>query len=260
MKNFEFKKSLGQNFISDENIVNKIVDRAMIDKDTLVIEIGPGAGSLSKKIVPLAGYAILYEIDKRLKEILERELAMYDNYKIIFNDFLLQNVKKDIEGYKYGKIYVVANLPYYITSPIIIKLLKEIYPDRIVIMVQEEVALRLSAKEGSREYGMISCLLGSKYNITKLFKVNRGSFQPVPNVDSAVIMLDKHNDYVINDIDKYERLLKDAFQFKRKNLKNNLYNYDLVKIGEILNKYNLSLTNRAEEIPIKVFVEIVNNI
>lgn len=260
MKNFEFKKSLGQNFISDENIVNKIVDRAMIVKDTLVIEIGPGAGSLSKKIVPLAGYAILYEIDKRLKEILERELAMYDNYKIIFNDFLLQNVKKDIEGYKYGKIYVVANLPYYITSPIIIKLLKEIYPDRIVIMVQEEVALRLSAKEGSREYGMISCLLGSKYNITKLFKVNRGSFQPVPNVDSAVIMLDKHNDYVINDIDKYERLLKDAFQFKRKNLKNNLYNYDLVKIGEILNKYNLSLTNRAEEIPIKVFVEIVNNI
>lgn len=260
MKNFEFKKSLGQNFISDENIVNKIVDRAMIDKDTLVIEIGPGAGSLSKKIVPLAGYAILYEIDKRLKEILERELAMYDNYKIIFNDFLLQNVKKDIEGYKYGKIYVVANLPYYITSPIIIKLLKEIYPDRIVIMVQEEVALRLSAKEGSREYGMISCLLGSKYNITKLFKVNRGSFQPIPNVDSAVIMLDKHNDYVINDIDKYERLLKDAFQFKRKNLKNNLYNYDLVKIGEILNKYNLSLTNRAEEIPIKVFVEIVNNI
>lgn len=260
MKNFEFKKSLGQNFISDENIVNKIVDRAMIDKNTLVIEIGPGAGSLSKKIVPLAGYAILYEIDKRLKEILERELAMYDNYKIIFNDFLLQNVKKDIEGYKYGKIYVVANLPYYITSPIIIKLLKEIYPDRIVIMVQEEVALRLSAKEGSREYGMISCLLGSKYNITKLFKVNRGSFQPVPNVDSAVIMLDKHNDYVINDIDKYERLLKDAFQFKRKNLKNNLYNYDLVKIGEILNKYNLSLTNRAEEIPIKVFVEIVNNI
>lgn len=260
MKNFEFKKSLGQNFISDENIVNKIVDRAMIDKDTLVIEIGPGAGSLSKKIVPLAGYAILYEIDKRLKEILERELAMYDNYKIIFNDFLLQNVKKDIEGYKYGKIYVVANLPYYITSPIIIKLLKEIYPDRIVIMVQEEVALRLSAKEGSRDYGMISCLLGSKYNITKLFKVNRGSFQPVPNVDSAVIMLDKHNDYVINDIDKYERLLKDAFQFKRKNLKNNLYNYDLVKIGEILNKYNLSLTNRAEEIPIKVFVEIVNNI
>lgn len=144
---------------------------------------------------------------------------MYDNYKIIFNDFLLQNVKKDIEGYKYGKIYVVANLPYYITSPIIIKLLKAIYPDRIVIMVQEEVALRLSAKEGSREYGMISCLLGSKYNITKLFKVNRGSFQPVPNVDSAVIMLDKHNDYVINDIDKYERLLKDAFQFKRKNLK-----------------------------------------
>lgn len=260
MKNFEFKKSLGQNFISDENIVNKIVDRAMIDKDTLVIEIGPGAGSLSKKIVPLAGYAILYEIDERLKEILERELAMYDNYKIIFNDFLLQNVKKDIEGYKYGKIYVVANLPYYITSPIIIKLLKEIYPDRIVIMVQEEVALRLSAKEGSKEYGMISCLLGSKYNITKLFKVNRGSFQPVPNVDSAVIMLDKHNDYVINDIDKYERLLKDAFQFKRKNLKNNLYNYDLVKIGEILNKYNLSLTNRAEEIPIKVFVEIVNNI
>ena len=257
MKNFQFKKSLGQNFIRDENIINKIVDKALIDKDTLVIEIGPGAGSLSKKIIPLSGYTILYEIDTRLKDILNNELAGNNNYKIIFNDFLCQDLKKDIAEYNYKKIYVVANLPYYITSPIITKLAEEIYPDRIVIMVQEEVADRLVAREGNKDYGMISCFLGVKYKIVKLFRVNRGSFYPVPNVDSAVILLDKRNDYIDINMDLYAKLLRDAFQFKRKTLKNNLRNYDLLVLDNVLKKYNLSLVNRAEEVPIEVFVEMV---
>lgn len=260
MKSFQFKKSLGQNFIRDENIINKIVDRAMIDKDTLVIEIGPGAGSLSKKIIPLSGYTILYEIDTRLKDILDKELDGNNNYKIIFNDFLCQDLKKDINDYKYKKIYVVANLPYYITSPIITKLTKEIYPDKIVIMVQEEVADRLVAREGNKDYGMISCYLLAKYKIVKLFRVSRGSFYPIPNVDSAVILLEKMNDYKNINMDLYEKLLKDAFQFKRKTLRNNLRDYDLVKLSEILGKYNLSLSNRAEEVPVAVFVDIVREI
>ena len=165
MDKFEYKKAFGQNFIKDNNIIYKIVKAADIDKDTLVIEIGPGAGSLSKSIVPLSGNAILYEIDTRLEDTLYSLLGQYDNYKIIFNDFLKQDVKKDIEGYKYKKLYVVANLPYYITTPIITKLMKEIYPDKIVIMIQDEVANRLSAKEGSKDYGMISVLLSSKYDI-----------------------------------------------------------------------------------------------
>lgn len=260
MDKFEYKKSLGQNFLYDENIINKIVTSANIDKDTLVIEIGPGAGSLSKKIVPLSGFTVLYEIDTRLKPILEDALSKNDNYKIIFNDFLLQDVKNDIFKFNYKKIFVVANLPYYITTPIITKLMKEIYPDKIVVMIQDEVADRLSASSGTREYGMISALLGARYNIKKLFRVSRNCFNPVPNVDSAVISLDRNNLYQIDDFDKYEKFIKAAFQYKRKNLKNNLKGYDLSKIENKLIEYEFDLNNRAEEIPVNVFIDIVKNI
>ena len=218
MDKFEFKKSLGQNFMKDENVIDKIVDSAKLDKDTLMIEIGPGAGSLSKKTVPLAGFSILYEIDTRLKDILENNLSEYDNKKIIFGDFLAQNVVSDIALYNYKKVYVVANLPYYITTPIITKLMKEILPDKIIILIQDEVANRLSAKVGTKDYGMISVLLGSRYDIKKLFKVSRNCFVPVPNVDSAVISLEKHSKYDIKNINKFEKLIKDSFKYKRKNI------------------------------------------
>jgi len=260
MMNFEFKKSFGQNFIKDDNIIDKIVKNSYVDKDTLVIEIGPGAGSLSRRIIPLSGYSILYEIDTRLEAILKEELSNNDNYEIIFNDFLKQDVKSDIARFGYKKISVIANLPYYITTPIITKLMNEIYPDKIVIMIQDEVADRLCAKVGTRDYGMITVLLGAKYSIKKLFKVSRNCFVPQPNVDSAVICMDKKNDFEIKDAYLFEKLLIDAFQFKRKNLKNNLKQYDLDKIEMILKKYNYSLANRAEEIPVSLFVEIANNI
>ena len=260
MINFEFKKSLGQNFIKEENIIDKIVNSSGIDKDTLVIEIGPGAGSLSKKIIPLSGYSLLYEIDTRLKDILEKELKENDNYEIIFGDFLEQDISYIKEKYKFSKIYVVANLPYYITTPIITKLIDDIYPDKIVIMIQEEVADRLSANYGSRDYGMISVLLGSRYTIKKLFKVSRNCFVPVPNVDSAVISLNKKD--ILGDIEpqKFEKFIKDAFQFKRKNLRNNLKNYNLDVVDNVLKQYNYNLNNRAEDIPVDVFIEIVKKI
>lgn len=258
MDKFEFKKSLGQNFMKDENVIDKIVDSAKLDKDTLMIEIGPGAGSLSKKTVPLAGFSILYEIDTRLKDILESNLSEYDNKKIIFGDFLAQNVVSDIALYNYKKVYVVANLPYYITTPIITKLMKEILPDKIIILIQEEVANRLSAKVGTKDYGMISVLLGSRYDIKKLFKVSRNCFVPVPNVDSAVISLEKHSRYDIKDINKFEKLIKDSFKYKRKNLRNNLKEYDLILIESILNKNNYSLSDRAEDISVEVYVEVAN--
>ena len=260
MINFEFKKSLGQNFIKDDNIIHKIVKYSQIDKNTLVIEIGPGAGSLSKKIIPLSGFALLYEIDTRLKDILNDQLKNNDNYEIIFGDFLEQDISDIKNKYGYSKIYVVANLPYYITTPIITKLINDIYPDKIVIMIQEEVADRLSANYGNRDYGMISVLLGSRYTIKKLFKVGRNSFIPAPNVDSAVISLDKNDRLGNIDGIKFEKFIKDAFQFKRKNLKNNLKKYNLNLIDEILKKHNYSLSNRAEDIPVEIFIEIVSNI
>lgn len=260
MEKFLYKKSYGQNFLKDENILNKIRDVANISKDTLIIEIGPGAGSLSKKIIPLSGFSILYEIDTRLEDILRSELSNYDNYKIIFGDFLKQNISEDVDAYSYTKTYVVANLPYYITTPIIVKLLKEIYPDKIIIMVQDEVANRLTAGVGTRDYGMISVLLGGYFDIKKLFKVNRKCFEPSPNVDSAVISLVKHQKYNIKDKNMFEKFIKDAFKYKRKNLRNNLKTYDLEKIDTILKKHNYNLKNRAEDIPVFLYVELVNNL
>ena len=260
MINFDFKKSLGQNFLNDENIINKIVKFSDIDKDTLVIEIGPGAGALSKKTIPLSGYSILYEIDTRLKDILGDALKGNDNYKIIFDDVLKQDIKNDINGYDYKKVYVVANLPYYITTPIISKVIDEIAPDKIVIMIQEEVADRLCASVGSKDYAMITVSLGSMYDIKKLFRVGRNCFTPAPNVDSAVISLDKHNKYNIKDNDVFDKLIKDAFKFKRKNLRNNLKGYDLDKIEKILIKNNYSLSDRAEVIPISLFIDISNEL
>lgn len=260
MSNFEYKKSLGQNFIKDDNIISKIIKYSEIDKDTLIIEIGPGAGSLSKAIVPLSGYTIMYEIDERLRDTLNTVLKGNDNYEIIFGDFLEQDISVIRNKYNYKRIYVVANLPYYITTPIITKLTNELYPDKIVIMIQEEVANRLSASFGSREYGMISVLLGSKYEIKKLFKVSKNCFEPIPKVDSAVISLDKNDKLGDTNSILFERLIKDAFQFKRKNLKNNLKNYNLQVISNVLCKYDYSLNNRAEDIPINVFVDIANNL
>lgn len=260
MGKFDYKKSLGQNFIKDNNIIDKIVKAADVDKDTLVIEVGPGAGSLSKKIIPLCGYAVLYEIDTRLMEVLENELNENNNYQIIFNDVLKQNVKEDLSEFNYKKRYLVANLPYYITTPIITKMIEEITPDKIVIMIQDEVADRLSAKVGTRDYGMITVLLSSRYNIKKLFKVSKHCFEPVPGVDSAVICLDKKEDMLNIDDKKFEKFIKDAFQYKRKNLRNNLKNYDLEKIDKLLNQHGMSISSRAEEVSTELFIEIFKSL
>ena len=259
---FEFKKSFGQNFIHDSNIIDKIIKNSMIDKDTLVIEIGPGAGSLSSSLVANSKYSILYEIDTRLKPILENVLKEYDNYEIIFNDFLKENVKKKISQFDYKKLYVVANLPYYITTPIISKLINDnILPDTIVIMVQKEVADRLSAKVGSRDYGSLTVMLNYYYDIKKLFDVSRNCFTPKPNVDSAVVGMDLKKDRLqVDNMDLFNNLVRDSFQFKRKNLRNNLKKYDLDKIEIVLKKHNFDLSCRAENIPLDVFVEICNYI
>ena len=260
MINFDFKKSLGQNFLNDENIIDKIVNCSGIDKDTLVIEVGPGAGALSKKTIPLSGYTILYEIDTRLKDILNNVLKGNDNYEIIFNDVLKQNIKDDIRRFNYKKIYVVANLPYYITTPIISKIIDEINPDKIVVMIQEEVADRLCAQVGNREYAMITVSLGSQYDIKKLFRVSKNCFVPAPNVDSAVISLDKHNKYEIVDKNVFDKFIKDAFKYKRKNLRNNLKGYNLEKIESVLYQNGYSLSDRAEVIPVSLFVDISNEL
>lgn len=259
---FKFKKSLGQNFLRDENICKKIVDSAFIDKDTLVIEIGPGSGAISKYIIPKSGYSILYEIDTRLKDDLTEKFRDYDNYEIVFNDFLKENVKEKIGRYHFKKLYVVANLPYYITTPIISKFIDdEIYPDKIVVMVQKEVALRFSAVVGSRDYGSLTVFLNYYYHIRKLFDVSRNCFEPKPNVDSAVICMELKSDRkVVNDIQLFKQLVKDSFRYKRKTIRNNLKGYDLNKISDVLNRYGFDLGVRAENLSLDIFVDIANGL
>lgn len=261
LKNFEYKKSLGQNFINDDNIIKKMINGSEIDKDTLVIEIGPGAGVLSKEIIPISKYSILYEIDTRLEDILVTNLREHDNYKIIFNDFLLENVKDDVSKYSYDKLYVVANLPYYITTPIIEKLINDVCPDKIIIMIQKEVADRFCAKVGSKDYGYITAYLNYYYDIKKMFEVSRNCFTPKPNVDSAIISMNKKDrDLKVSDITYLNKLLKDSFKFKRKTLRNNLKSYDLEKVEKVLLKHKLNLTSRAESISTEIFIEITNEL
>lgn len=261
LKNFEYKKSLGQNFINDDNIIKKMVNGSDIDKDTLVIEIGPGAGVLSNEIIPRSKYSILYEIDTRLEDILIYKLREYDNYKIIFNDFLKEDIKDEITKYNYDKLYVVANLPYYITTPIIEKLIEDVNPDKIIIMIQKEVADRFCAKVGTKDYGYITAYLNYYYDIKKMFDVSRNCFTPKPNVDSAIISMSKRNrDNIVNNEVYFNKFLKDCFKFKRKTLKNNLKGYNLSIVDNILSKYGFDLTTRAENISVDIFVEILNEL
>lgn len=255
-----FKKSLGQNFLIDDNIINKIVESAEIDKETLVMEIGPGGGAISKLLIPLSGQTILYEIDSSLEDRLNCLLENFSNKEIIIDDFLKRDVCKDISKYDYKKMYVVANLPYYITTPIIMRFIDEdILPDRFVIMIQKEVAQRLSSDVGSRDYGSLTVFLNYYYDIKILFDVSKNCFIPKPNVESAVIRMDKKRDRLnIDDMNLFKKIVRDSFVYKRKTIRNNLKKYDLNKIEKVLNKYGYDLSVRAENLKLEVFVEISN--
>ena len=260
--NFNFKKNFGQNFIIDENIINSIIKKSEVDKNTLVIEIGPGAGSLTYKLCESAKNVLCYEIDTTLKEILAENLKEYDNYEIIYQDFLKTNVLEDIKKYDYEKLYVVANLPYYITTPIIMKLVEDdINVDKIVVMVQKEVGNRFKAEPGTKDYSSLSVFLKYYFQVSKLLDVSKNVFIPKPNVDSIVIEFKKKEHLLnVNNKELFFNLIRDSFKQKRKTLRNNLKGYDLEKIEEVLNKHNMDLSIRAEQISLEIFVEISNNL
>ena len=257
---FSFKKSFGQNFIKDETIIDKIVYSSDIKEDSLVIEIGPGAGALTTKLVEKAKQVVAYEIDTRLQEHLLETFQDKKNITFIFDDFLNRNVKKDISSYNYRHLYVIANLPYYITTPIITKLIDEqLDLDKMVVMVQKEVGERFSAKVGSKEYNSLTVYLNYYFNIKKLFLVSKNVFVPKPNVDSVIVSLEKKEHLAeLKDKELFFKLVRDSFQFKRKNLRNNLKSYDLEKIKNVLEKYNFDLTVRAEQLSLDIFIEISN--
>ncbi len=262
MNDFIYKKSLGQNFLTDLNILKRIVQAVPINGKSLVIEIGPGSGNLTKQIAKVANQVLCYEIDNRLELILDDTLKDFSNIKIIFDDFLKRNIKEDLKNFSYDNLYLIANLPYYITTPIIEKIINSKLDFKyITVMVQKEVGDRIAAKPKSREYNSLTVYLNYYFNLKREFIVSRNSFTPKPNVDSIVIsLIKKDNRLPLKDEIFFEKLLRDSFKFKRKTIKNNLKNYNLDLIEKILLKYNFSLTSRAEELPLEVFVELANSL
>jgi len=261
-KEFNLKKKFGQNFIIDENIIKNIISKSDIDKDTLVIEIGPGAGSLTYGLAKTAKNVICYEIDTTLEEILKENLKEFDNIDVFYKDFLKANVEEDLKKYDYKKLYVVANLPYYITTPIIMKLIEDkIDVDKIVVMVQKEVGDRFKAVPGSKDYSSLSIFLKYYFEINKIMDVSKNVFLPKPNVDSIVVAFTKQKSkFHVNNEEFFFKLVRDSFRQKRKTIRNNLKDYNLDIIANILEKYDLNLTVRAEQISIEIFADIANNL
>lgn len=261
-KDFNLKKKFGQNFIIDENIIKNIINKSEIDKETLIIEIGPGAGSLTYGLAKFAKNVVCYEIDTTLEEILQENLSEFNNVDIFYKDFLQANLKEDLKKYDYKKLYVVANLPYYITTPIIMKLIEDkIDVDKIVVMVQKEVGDRFKAVPGSKDYSSLSIFLKYYFEITKLMDVSKNVFLPKPNVDSIVVSFTKQKSKIlVKNEELFFKLVRDSFKQKRKTLRNNLKDYNLDIIANILEKYNLNLTVRAEQISIEIFADIANNL
>ena len=260
--NVHFKKKFGQNFLRDTNIVKKIVNTSGIDENSLVIEVGPGGAIMTRELASRAKNVLAYEIDTDLENELAMKLSSFQNVEVLFRDFLKTDIKADVEKYDYDKLLFVSNVPYYITTPIIMKLIKSgLHFNKIVMMVQKEVGNRFSTNPGNREYGSITVLLNYFYNVKKEFFVSKKEFIPVPKVDSVVISFtEKDNKLTLKNFDFFEQILRDSFQYKRKNIRNNLKKYDLNVVEEVLKKHNLNLNSRAETFGLEVFVDIANEL
>ena len=222
---FRFKKQFGQNFLSDNNLLDSIVTLSGVDEQTTVVEIGCGAGTLTKAIAKKAKKVYAFDIDKDLQPILAETLAGCDNVEVIFRDFNKINVKEFEE--EIGEYVVVANLPYYITTPLIVKFLEESEKVKsLSVMVQEEVALRFCAKEDTPEYGSITASIALKGEAKIVKRVSRNLFMPRPNVDSAVVRIDFDRGRIeVKDEKTYRQTVKCAFLNRRKTLENNLVNF-----------------------------------
>jgi len=219
-----FRKEFGQNFLTNRIIPEDIADNAADNENSLIIEIGPGIGTLTQELALRYSRVVAIEIDKGLIPVLSKTLCDYDNVTVINEDVMKCDLRGIIEKYSHGMpVAVCANLPYYITTPIIMMLLESgIKLSSITVMIQNEVASRLVAKPGSSDYGAITAVLGYYGEAKKLFKVSKGSFIPVPKVDSAVVRIDLYKEPKFKP--KSEKLFRDliraAFEMRRKTLQN----------------------------------------
>ena len=270
--NIRANKRYGQNFLIDDNILENIVSSSNIGKEDLVIEIGPGLGNLTEYILQNCKYALLVEIDPKMIEVLEYRFNDRNNFKLVNEDILkvdVDNMIKSIEeeiGYKFKNIRVVANLPYYITTPILFKLLEdENKIDTITVMIQKEVAERMVANPKSKEYGILTLMVEYFSDAKIEVIVPNSSFIPEPGVTSAVISLSKRSKYNVKNEKLFFELIHKAFAQRRKKMTNSLIagkfnNMEKEEIEALFEKCNISLNARAEELEIEKYIEIINNI
>lgn len=264
-------KSLGQNFLISEQVVENIIGSSKVTKEDLVIEIGPGLGTLTKELLERAGKVICIELDKNMIKILQDRFSLYNNFEIIFNDVLKVDlnsiIKKEKEMNNLKNAKIVANLPYYITTPIIMKLLEEqLDLESITVMIQKEVADRLIAVPGEKNTGAITYAV-YYYSISeKILEVPKESFIPAPEVTSEVIKLNIRKNKIVDVKDKelMFKIIKNSFMQRRKTLLNSLTNAKIFKSKEegkeILKKLELNENVRAEKLSLEKFAELTNYI
>ena len=254
MTKFKFKKKYGQNFLQNETIINEIVNSINPKPDDLILEIGPGSGALTKKLKKYNAHLLAFEIDRDTEKYL---LPLEDNKtKIIFEDFMESNINNYLSNIKYKDIFIIGNLPYYITTPILERIIDlNLGEKSLTIMVQKEVGERFLAKPHSKEYGYMTVLLNYSYNATRVIDVPRKNFYPIPNVDSIVIKLSRKEKQNV-DYDRFKQIIREAFQFKRKTINNNLKKYNKEVLEKILIKHNASLQSRAEDLDLETFIDL----
>lgn len=257
-------KAYGQNFLTDTELLKDIVEQSGIDENTTVLEIGPGAGALTRAISEKAKKVVAYEIDTRLKPLLQETVGDKKNVEIVFKDVMKE--KLSIIEEKLGEDYVmVANLPYYITTPIVMNFLENSKRIKaMVIMVQKEVADRFTAKEKTADYGAITVGINLRGQAKQVIYVPREKFTPPPNVDSAVVKIDIDKDKFSGvDYKKVREIVKVAFSNRRKMLVNNLMNFykiPRIEAESILTKSGIDLTVRGEELSASQYVELSFNL
>lgn len=265
--NIKANKRLGQNFLVDDNIINNIVESANLNKNSLVIEIGPGLGTLTAKLLEKAGKVIAVELDERMIKILNDRFNLYDNFTLINDDILKVDLKGIIDNNlkEYSEVKIVANLPYYITTPIIMKLLEErLNINSIIVMIQKEVADRITAVPGDKLSGAITYSVNYYAEAEQVEFVSKNSFIPAPEVDSEVIKLKirKEPAVLVEDERLFFKLIKASFMQRRKTLKNGLINSGLIQdknsIDKILIELNIDPEIRGEKLNIEQFAKLSN--
>ncbi|MCK5731744.1 MAG: 16S rRNA (adenine(1518)-N(6)/adenine(1519)-N(6))-dimethyltransferase RsmA [Tenericutes bacterium] len=261
--NFVVKKKYSQNFLLDENIINNIIEKSGVDENTAVIEVGPGLGALTKKLLKVVKKLLVYEVDQDLIPYLNNFFSSYKNYKLVNDDILKTDINHEIEEYLFDadRIVVISNLPYHITTPIIMRFLEEISNiDSMTLMMQFEVAKRLTSKPNTKDYNALSVIVQHQTDAKYLFKVPKSVFYPKPNVDSAVIRLDIKKNINNNEHIKFYKFVHACFSQRRKTLVNNLYStyshFSKASFIDMLEDIEIHSMIRAESLDLSDFEKL----